>query len=196
MSQCYRYLPVYLLHKRERPAFLGLLEYNKHHLPYLFLTTNLPVPDFFAFHLQNNDHFTELTADVFQNATFEEVYIVNTNIYNVSEYALRKSEHRLRHFIIEMGEITDGAYPFNNLDYYSNLTEVFLQFQNGITFIPLLTSETLARVGFAFCSIDKITPGKSIDNITLGKSTDNITPGKSIDNIAPDKDRYHSIDNR
>ena len=119
-----------------------------------------PVKEFHEFKIVSNDFITELGDDVFQDVSFEHIYIQYTNINSVSQSALTSSETRLDWVLISYGNLTQDTFPLDSLWKYTNMTTLFLEHQAGITSVPLMTSDTLPEISFYGCSISTITPGE------------------------------------
>ena len=123
-----------------------------------------PFPDeeFYQFKIYQNYYFTELSANIFRNVTFEDIEIIYSNISFVSEHALRKSENRLSIIYIGYGDLTQDTFPFDKLNRFPKLTMFSLANQPRLTAIPPVTSVSLTNINFFGSSVSTISPGQCI----------------------------------
>ena len=119
---------------------------------------DIPSTEFYRFKIYDNTFITQLQGSCFGNVTFERIEIVNTNINYVSPHALNKSASTLSCIHIHGGTLTHSAFPFNDLDKYTNIDELDLDYQD-LAVIPLMSSNTLTILAFDFSSVSSFSQG-------------------------------------
>ena len=124
---------------------------------------HFPVTDFYEFVIQNNDYFSQLQSGCFKNVTFERIFIYNTSINLVSQYALTTTGSRLTWVHIHGGFLTDSTFPFDYLSQYTNIGTLAVDYQTHLTWVPPLTSNIVNYFALNYCSITSISPGKQFN---------------------------------